>query len=331
MISLLTRRASLLARGVLGITVLLACAGVVAAQPTPAPLAGETVNVEPDTGHAFGLFAAIRTSMFGKSDQEWTPLTFGTFFREGWTDAWIAPPNGSGGALRQGWINTPDAFFNRMLVGVYSHTNANRGGRDEDAASFIYETPITRRYMFGIVPTVIDHLGAGGGNGSVTQFGDTVIENRFLLHETQDVTLSFNLNVRVPTGERGLGNDRTTLNSYLAYWFDVGHGWSIRGAAGVDVPIDDKPDGRDASLNFTLSIGQTITPHDVRFFGDFTYYLATNYQENLGTRDNAFISLTPGFRTHLGNDWYLLGGVEFPVNGPRAFNERITFVLVKGF
>jgi hypothetical protein len=43
------------------------------------------------------------------------------------------------------------------------------------------------------------------------------------------------------------------------------------------------------------------------------------------------VSITPGFRTHLGKNWWLLGGLEIPLTGPKPFNDRFTFVLVKGW
>jgi hypothetical protein len=41
--------------------------------------------------------------------------------------------------------------------------------------------------------------------------------------------------------------------------------------------------------------------------------------------------LTPGFRTHLGANWYLLGGVEVPVTNPKAFDFQVLGGLMKVF
>jgi hypothetical protein len=35
---------------------------------------------------------------------KWRPLSLGTFFSEGWDQAWASPTNGSGGAPRQGLL-----------------------------------------------------------------------------------------------------------------------------------------------------------------------------------------------------------------------------------
>jgi hypothetical protein len=42
-----------------------------------------------------------------------------------------------------------------------------------------------------------------------------------------------------------------------------------------------------------------------------------------GPKDTVF-TLTPGFRTHLGANWYLLGGVEVPVTSPKAFDFQVS-------
>ena len=108
-------------------------------------------------------------------------------------------------------------------------------------------------------------------------------------------------------------------------------GVSLRGGSGVDLPVDSRPDGRDATLIEELAIGQTVTPHDVPLLGDFTYYISSNVRQNIGSNKTTFLSLTPGFRTHLGHNFWLLGGVEVPLTGPKPFDERFTFLLVKGF
>jgi Putative MetA-pathway of phenol degradation len=218
-----------------------------------------------------------------------------------------------------------------MAVGIYSHTSAGGRGQNEDAGTLLFETPISRRWMVGVSVPVVDSLAAGGGAPSATGFGDVVLENRFLLTETQDTTLSFNFNIRTPTGDTKIGADQTRLIPYLAFWQDMGKGVSVRGGAGFDVPVDCDPNQHGTIGFVNLAIGQTITEREAAPLGDFTYYVAINLSRNLGSNDSTSVTLTPGVRTHLGNDWFFLAGVEVPVTGPLPFNERFTFVLVKGF
>jgi len=43
------------------------------------------------------------------------------------------------------------------------------------------------------------------------------------------------------------------------------------------------------------------------------------------------VSLTPGFRTHLGADWYFLGAVEVPVTSAKPFDYQVLGALMKVF
>jgi hypothetical protein len=285
------------------------------------------------SGGRYSIWETVFQSIFRKHapKREWTPLYASTFLTEGWLEPHIGPPNGSGGSLRQGWVGVPDAFFNRQMVGIYNYTRGANGDQNEQVGAFLIESPISRRWDVGFIVPFMDNL-EGAGRTSATSFGDVIIENRFLLHEMQDLTVSLNLNIRVPTGSTTTGNDRTVLNPYLAFYKDLGfHGWSVRGAFGVLDPVSGPNAQRITTLTQAVGIGQTITPHDVKFFGDFTYYVCANVSEDLNTNNNAFMSLTPGIRTHLGRDWFLLFGVDIPVTPNAGFRERFNFVLVKGF
>jgi hypothetical protein len=268
----------------------------------------------------------------GKSDPDkWTPLSCRTFFSEGWCEPYITPPSGSGGALRQGWVNTFDAFFNRQVVGIYSHSDASRTGRNEDVGSFLFESPISRRWMVGVFVSFVDSLGSTTGSPSATGFGDVIFENRFILTETQDTTLSMNLNVRTPTGDQKVGADQTSIITSLAFWQDLGKGVSVRGGAGLDIPVDNDPARRGATSFFNLALGQTLTRHEAAPLGDFTYYASMNCIHDLGSRDSTLVSITPGIRTYLGKNFWLLAGVEVPLTGAKPYNDRFTFLLVRGF
>ncbi len=53
----------------------------------------------PGTRVELGLFDTITESVFGTPDPDtWRPLPLATFFSEGWNEAWVPSPNGSGGA-----------------------------------------------------------------------------------------------------------------------------------------------------------------------------------------------------------------------------------------
>jgi hypothetical protein len=298
----------------------------------PAPAVPTEIRYSDYTGHSYSLCETVFQSIFPKHapKREWTPLYCDTFFSEGWLEPHIGPPNGPNGSLRQGWVGVPDAFFNRQMVGIYDYARGANGAPNQQAGAFLIESPISRRWDVGFIVPFVDHIG-GNGVSSATNFGDVTVENRFLLHETADLTVSLNLNIRTPTGGTSTGDGRTVLVPYIAFYKDLWAGWSVRAAAGVEDPVNGPSSGRFNTLFQSIGIGQTITPHDVKFFGDFTYYVCGNFREDLDSSNNAFMSITPGIRTHLGKDFFLLFGVDIPVTANAGFRERFNVILVKGF
>ena len=82
---------------------------------TPSP---RTTHPMAGTGGArveTGIFDTVAESIFGQPDPNtWRPLSISTFLSEGWHEAWVPSPNGSGGAPRQGWINAMDGNIYRL-------------------------------------------------------------------------------------------------------------------------------------------------------------------------------------------------------------------------
>ena len=73
---------------------------------TPAPMAVPGPTYYPAYAGApttprvvLGCFDTVAESLFGTPDPNtWRPLPLSTFFSEGWDEAWVPSPNGSGGA-----------------------------------------------------------------------------------------------------------------------------------------------------------------------------------------------------------------------------------------
>ncbi|MFO0864706.1 MAG: hypothetical protein U0744_08660 [Gemmataceae bacterium] len=324
----------ILVRGATAVVLTLGIAqGIAQAQTAPDEIPAIAVEATPERAR-YSLLETIALSIFNKRapKREWTPLYADTFFSEGWFEPHIGPPPGTGGSVRQGWIGVPEAFFNRQIVGIYSQKHGVNGGTNETIGGTILESPMNRRYDFGVLVPFADSISDKAGQQN-TGVGDTLFFNRFLVHETADLSVSFNCNVLAPTGSRAYGNQRTSVIPYVAFYKDLQRGFSFRGAGGADVPVDDRPDGRTSSIFGSLAAGQTLTPHDTPIVGDFTYYLCANIVQDFGTGNNhnAQLSLTPGIRTHLGRNWFFLAGIAVPVTGLKQYDERYTFVLVKGF
>jgi Putative MetA-pathway of phenol degradation len=295
--------------------------------------AGDSKECPSEEERRFGICETLWQSICGKPDpcRPWHPLLCATLFTEGWLEPWISPPDGASGAVRQGWINDFEAFFNRNIFGIYTFTDATPGHPDANNGTLTFETPLSRRYMFGIIVPFVNTLDARDGLQSAAGFGDITIENRVIVEETRSFTLSANLDVQTPTGEHSVGYDRTILNPFLAVWTDVGGGFSVRGGAGLLVPVDDEARDKNPTAQVNLCLGQTLSKHDATPLGDFTYFVCANLFEGLGNNDHTLVTLTPGFRAHLGHDWFLLLGAQVPVTGSSGYREQPTLVLVKGW
>jgi hypothetical protein len=121
---------------------------------------------------------------------------------------------------------------------------------------------------------------------------------RVLLHETRDFSLTADLTIVTPTGDDPLAG-KSALVPTLAFWHNIAGGWVIRGGIGDLIPTEGDSTN---TLISQLAIGQTLTDHDVPLFGDFTYYFSAVANTPLSSDSSTSVSLTPGVRSHVGND-----------------------------
>lgn len=308
--------------------------GVIVTQPAPQPLnVGGAGYYGQASGHGQGGGHFVLDSILDTGCcVPWTPLCCSNL-GEGWTDAWIRPPSGPSGAPRQVWLNSADGFFTREFHLFYFWTDNIAKLGDAHTGLFQFQTPLSRRLWVGFdVPFV--GLTNFGGDMDTARFGDLTITPKVMLTETQDMSLSAGLAVRTASGTRATGDDQFVLTPFTALWTDLGSGVSLRGGIGVEVPINDYARSilPDAVLVSNLAIGQTLTGTDGGPFRDFSYYVALNLRRDLGDADgHTFLSITPGLRTNLGNNWSFLAAYEVPVVGPRQFDQRFMAGIIKGF
>ena len=148
-----------------------------------------------------------------------------------------------------------------------------------------------------------------------------------MLHETKDFSLTAEMAVVTPTGNQPLAGNTTTLVPAFGFWNNFAGGWVIRGGLGLAIPMN----GSGDNLISQLAIGNTFTDHDVPLFGDFTCYLSTVVNTPLGKGDQTSVVLTPGMRTHLGNDWYFLAGLPIPLTNQRVGDIGMIFWFMKAW
>jgi hypothetical protein len=325
---------------------------VAAPEASPTPMTAPGVTYSPGPPYIptsprveSGPLVTIAESIFGTPDPDsWRPLPIWTLFTEGWNEAWVPSPNGSGRAPRQGWINAIDGNFYRLWFFTFSEGFNFREPNNQPSmgnaylGAFTLYTPLSRRLL--LITNIPFELRNNAQSGlpninpnrtakepkSHSGFSDIAFTPRVLLHETKDFTLTSEMAVIVPTGNRPLAG-RSELIPNVGFWNNFAGGWVIRGGFGDLIPLN----GGNNTLICQLAIGQTLTAHDVPLFGDFTYYLSTVVDTPTLHGDKTSVALTPGMRTHLGNDWYFLAGLPIPVTKDRVADLGMIFWFMKAW
>ena len=137
----------------------------------PAPMTAPGPTYYPSYGVApaaprveLGIFDTITESIFGQPDPNtWRPLPISTLFSEGWNEAWVPSPNGSGGAPRQGWINATDGNMYRLWFFTFAQAFNSGPKGNAYLGSYTLLTPLSRRLELIInVPFVLRNNAVSG-------------------------------------------------------------------------------------------------------------------------------------------------------------------------
>lgn len=285
--------------------------------------AGQTPAATGQKQSELGFCKAAVESLTGDvyaDPSRWQSLSIYTLFTEGWNEPWVSPPTGEGYAPRQGWINAYDGVFYRLGIGTFGYANGAERLGDTYTGGATFYTPLSRRLEVQYdIPVAVS-------NNSHTDFGDLQITPRIILSETKAVTESFNLTIRTPTGDSDNGNSAGVITPNYQFWANWWKGLVLRGGLGMAIPYHNADEsGSRTSFVGNFAAGYYFTQHDRAPFGDLVGYLSTNLSQAVDDRGDSkttYLSLTPGFRTHLGNNWYLLGGVEIPATKPKSFDYQ---------
>jgi hypothetical protein len=258
----------------------------------------------------------------------WRELPITTFFTEGWDEPWMGRPTGEGGAPRQGWLNTFDGVFYRLVIGTYGYAHADRNV-ETHTGTFTAYLPLNRRFeLRADLP--------GVAQGDSVGAGDDVFWTRFMLHETRGMSHSMNVGFKAPTGDTDIGNGVASIIPQYEFWTNYWGGLVVRGGVGVEAPYGHQSirelNARTQFLG-NLGIGYYLTEHGMTPIGDLVLHATTNLKYAMDDRgpSTTTVTITPGFRTHLGRDWYLLGGVEVPTTDPEPFDYQVLAGLMKVF
>ena len=241
-------------------------------------------------------------------------------------------PDDEAGCLR----SRPNApLFPWFLDFTYANNSHQNG--NAYLGSFTVFTPISQRFQFLFSVPFIQSDKGGLSNTYHGNFGDFAVSPRFLLSETRDFSQVVECIVRTPTGSTVNGNGQTTLTPQYSFWYGGLPGAGvIRGGIGVTIPTNDAGvpskvaaipitvSGSRTTFNYDLAVGKYWTQHDATP-GEFVTFLSLNGFTTLDDRGPvySYLSLTPGLRLHLTNNYYFTTGIEVPLTGPK--NQNFTY------
>ena len=303
----------------------------VAGTPALADPAGAAVE------HDYSFGEVIAESVAGDVYAEpsrWRELNYGNLFSKGWDQPWVSPPAGGGGAPRHGWLNANDGVFYRLSLAIFNWQHGLASNSDGYSGTLTTYTPLSQRTEIRTDIGLASNRGPTGQADAQTNFSDFTITPRVLLSESKEQTQSFDLGFRTPTGNSFNGNGVASINPQYNFWTNYWRGLVVRGGLGFTVPYSGElaKAGARSTFNANLAIGYYLTPHSAAPFGDLVLYVANNITQaidNRGPSSTTTFSLGPGFRSHLGDNWFLLGAADFAVTNPQPYDYQVTGAIMK--
>jgi len=176
--------------------------------------------------------------------------------------------------------------------------------------------------------------GPTGAANAQTNFADFIITPRILVSESKEQSQVFEIYFRTPTGNSFNGNGFASISPTYEFWTNYWKGLVVRGGLGFNIPYggDIAKAGARSTFTGNLAFGYYLTPHDAAPFGDFVVYVTNNVTQTIDSRAPGSVTtftLGPGFRTHLGDNWYLLGQADFAVTNPQPYDYQISSGIMK--
>ena len=310
--------------------------------PVPGPCAGPLVPPASTAGYVpqMGFFDTIRESLFGDgysaaAQATWTPLYLRTLFTDGWNTPWINPPAGSGGAPRQGWVNGFGGTSFRAWFFVFGYANDFHHDGNFYLGQYTIFAPLNRRFEFQLdVPFVVSNKG-GPSNTYQGNPGDLTLISRLQLSETKDLSQSFILAVRMPTGKSVNGSGLTSLTPQYQMWYNIYGNWAFRGEAGLGIPTS-SVSGRTEFVG-KLALGRYWKRSEEDWLRQVWLYMLATVNTPITTVSGGaatsltYAAITPGCRFQITGFWYAFAALEVPVTGPRPFGVEPLLAILKDY
>jgi len=277
-----------------------------------------------------------------------TDLRLFDFFNTGWTEN-FEDRERAGKAPRLNLFKTRQGFLEREATFNYGfERRADQGQFDGQEASIGFEYALNRRFEMDVEPFYTWKRTLGPrDNQSGLQWD---LGTRFQLIDTEDTAVNFQL--RVLTPQAHLDESQTTLAPLLAGFNDLTKYGLYRtglyytfeydaliGPRGQEPESPGLAPGLRASsaITYSAALAKTLVDPEVPLVGDFTLFVEAFGTTNLngGQRGDTYFSFTPGIRMNLAGReekaWWLQGGVEIPVTGPRPFDMGVRISLIHDF
>ena len=309
------------------------------AQPGYAPTRMATVQPEAaaPVERSYTIGEVISESVFGDVYAEpsrWEPLGYGDLFTKGWNKPWVSPPKGGGEGPRMGWLNAYDGVFYRLSLAIFSWQHGPGDYTDGYAGTLTSYTPLSERFEVRTDIGLASTRGATGTGNSQTNFADFTITPRILLSETKEQTQVLDIGFRTPTGNSYNGQGFASINPQYNFWTNYWKGLVVRGGVGFNLPYSGQIAAAGARSTFTANVatGWYFTTHDDAPFGDLVIYVSHNLTQaidNRGPNSTTTYTVGPGFRDHLGGNWFWLGSVDFAVTHPLPYDYQVQGAIMK--
>jgi len=265
------------------------------------------------------------------------------FFRIGWAEPFEERPR-EGRAPRLKLFKSRQGFLERIALGGYTYTNGvDVGNFNEHELAAGLEWAFNRRFAFEIEPFYTWQRPSREqdrhADGLRWNFGTL-----FQLIDTADRAYNFQIHAITPS--RHLDAEQTELSFALAGFEDLTKTLGLH-RVGLYHDIEyvtllgprGAGDERRAAneVRYDVSLAQTLVEGNVALVADFTVFVEAFGQTELdGSHSGRTeFSFTPGFRFNpTGREekaWWVQAGIEFPVTGPRPFNERVFLEIIHDF
>ena len=287
-------------------------------------------------------------SLVGPLDTDcWRPLSFTEFLSDGWESPYDSISHHT---PRQTWINSADGAFYRLAVLSGSWAQGTPEVADTANGSVFLFTPLNRRFEIGwFLPfSVIAPDALSPTSETYRGTGDLTVAPRFLLAEDKEYSVTANCYLRCPTGSVLTGNGVTSLSPDIEFWLNPTGKWILRGGVGVTVPtnltvgsamlLEANPwtgfnlsPSAFSSFDVRIASGFYLTDDKASVFKHLCGTVSTNLHTQINGGNATYFSITPGMRTGVGRDWYLLAGFEVPLVGPLPFSNQAIVQLIKNF